>query len=371
MDLDFTDDQIQLRQAVRRWIDKAYTPERRRRNVAEGGFDRQAHAELAGLGLTGLCVAEDHGGLGLGPIEAMVVMEELGRGLVLEPLAQTFIAGTVLSGHAPQPLRSRWLPPLIAGEALIVLAHQEPDARYRLDHCNTSATPGTQGWSLSGSKTLVPAGDQADAWLVPARTGGRLGLFLVERQAPGVRTQGYLMQDGSRAADVHLSGVAATLICEDGLPVLELAAAIGLASSCAQAVGAMELALALTADYLKTRRQFGVEIASFQALRHRLADMKTQLELARGMSGYASLMLGRPAAERRQALARAKVQIGRSMRFVGQQAVQLHGGIALTDEYVMSHCFKTLTQLEMSWGDTLHHLAVVSDGMRDEAGVFA
>jgi hypothetical protein len=161
------------------------------------------------------------------------------------------------------------------------------------------------------------------------------------------------------------------LLTGEGLAALELAQDLGIASIAAYAVGVMDRTLAVTVEYLNTRKQFGVPIASFQALRHRVADMKMQLELARSMSYYASLKLNAPADERRRALSRAKVQLGHSMRFVGQQAVQLHGGIGVTDEYIVSHYFKTLTQLEMTWGDTLHHLGEVSARMQDTAGVFA
>ncbi|MGP1683290.1 MAG: acyl-CoA dehydrogenase family protein, partial [Giesbergeria sp.] len=163
----------------------------------------------------------------------------------------------------------------------------------------------------------------------------------------------------------------ATLIAKDGLNALELAVDTGIAALCAEAVGVMEQALALTVDYMNQRKQFGVAIASFQALRHRVADMKMQLELARSMSYYASLQLSAPAAERRAALSRAKVQLGQSMRYVGQQMVQLHGGIGVTDEYIGSHYFKKLTQMEMTFGDTLHHLGEVSGRMQETAGVFA
>ncbi len=200
---------------------------------------------------------------------------------------------------------------------------------------------------------------------------GQLALFLVERSASGVSTRGYGTQDGSRAAEVSLEQAPATLITADGQAALEHAVDIGIAAACAEAVGVMDKTVAVTAEYLNTRKQFGVPIASFQALRHRMADMKMQLELARSMSYYASLKLNAPAGERRRALARAKVQLGQSMRFVGQQAVQLHGGIGVTDEYIVSHYFKKLTQLEMTYGDTLHHLGEVSARMEDTAGVFA
>jgi alkylation response protein AidB-like acyl-CoA dehydrogenase len=371
MDFDFSEDQEQLRDAVRKWVDKGYDFERRRRTVAAGGFDRAAYTELADLGLAGLYISEADGGMGMGPTEAMVVMEELGRGIVLEPLAQTLIAGGVIGAYAPASLKAAWLPRVASGEALLVLAHQERGARYRLDVCSTTATQVGTGWTLSGSKSVVPVGDQADAFIVPALVQGRMALFLVERSAADVGTQAYPTQDGARAADVVLSNAAAELITSDGLSALEHAVDIGIAAACAEAVGVMDKTLAITTEYMNTRKQFGVAIASFQALRHRVADMKMQLELARSMSFYATLKLNAPTDERRAAMARAKVQLGQSMRFVGQQAVQLHGGIGVTDEYIVSHYFKKLTQLEMTFGDSLHHLGEVSSRMQDTAGVFA
>jgi alkylation response protein AidB-like acyl-CoA dehydrogenase len=216
---------------------------------------------------------------------------------------------------------------------------------------------------------VVPAGDEADAFIVPAHTAHGIRLFLVETGHAQVR--GYPTQDGSRAAELTLRQAPAQLITADGLEVLERAADVGIAASCAEAVGLMDAFVQLTVDYMNTRKQFGVPIASFQALRHRIADVKMQLELARSMSYFASMKLGEPAAQRRRALSQAKVQLGQSMRFVGQQCVQLHGGIGVTDEYVGSHYFKRLTMLEMAWGDTQHHLGEVSARMQDTAGVFA
>ncbi len=371
MDFDFSEDQEQLRDAVRKWVDKGYDFERRRRIVSAGGFDRAAYTELAELGLAGLYVSEEHGGLGMGPVEAMVVMEELGRGIVLEPLAQTLIAGAVLQTHAPAAVQSAWLPRIAGGEAIVVLAHQERGARHQLDRCKAQASEAGGQWTVSGTKSVVPVGDQADAFIVPALAGGQIALFLVERAAAGVSTSGYLTQDGSRAAEVTLANAPAKLITTQGLTALEEAADIGSACICAEGVGVMDKTLAITVDYMNTRKQFGVAIASFQALRHRVADMKMQLELARSMSYYASLKLKAPQAERRQAIARARYQLGNAMRFVGQSTVQLHGGIGVTDEYIVSHYFKKLTQLEMTFGDTLHHLGEVSSRMQDTAGVFA
>ncbi|MEY2861376.1 MAG: hypothetical protein RLZ68_371 [Pseudomonadota bacterium] len=371
MDFDFSDDQEQLRDAVRKWVDKGYTFDRRRAAEKAGGFDRAAYTELAELGLTGLYVPEDDGGMGMGPVEGMVVMEELGRGIVLEPLAQSLIAGAVIAGYGDTATKTAWLSAIASGEKLVVLAYQERTARYQLDICEAKATQAPGGYVLNAIKTVVAAGDQADAYIVSAKVNSQLALFLVERESAGVSTKGYGLQDGSRAAEVNFKNAPATLLTTDGTTALEHAVDIGIAALCAEAVGVMDKTLAITAEYMNTRKQFGVAISSFQALRHRAADMKMQLELARSMSYYASLKLNAPASERRAALARAKYQLGQSMRFVGQQAVQLHGGIGVTDEYIVSHYFKKLTQMEMTFGDSLHHLGEVSARMKETAGVFA
>ncbi|MDZ7936976.1 MAG: acyl-CoA dehydrogenase family protein [Rhodoferax sp.] len=371
MDFDFSDDQEQLRDAVRKYVDKGYTFERRVAAEKAGGFDRSAFNELAELGLTGLYVPEDDGGMGMGPIEGMVVMEELGRGMVLEPLVQSLIAGAVIAGYSDAATKATWLPGIASGEKLVVLAYQERSARYQLDAGEAKAHQAPGGYVVNATKSIVAAGDQADAFIVSAKVNSVLGLFLVERESAGVSTRGYGMQDGSRAAEVSFKNAPATLITTDGLKTLEHAVDIGIAATCAEAVGVMDKTMALTAEYLNTRKQFGVVISSFQALRHRAADMKMQLELARSMSYYAALKLNAPAPERRAAMARAKYQLGQSMRFIGQQSVQLHGGIGVTDEYIGSHYFKKLTQMEMTFGDSLHHLGEVSARMQDTAGVFA
>lgn len=371
MDFDFSDDQQALRDAVAKWVEKSYDFERRQQIVAAGGFDRAVYDELAGLGLAGITIDEAHGGMGMGPVEAMVVMEELGRGIVCEPLAQAFVTSAAIQAHGSDAVKQAWLPRIASGEALVVLAHQERKARYRLDVCETKATKSGDGHALTGLKNIVPAGDQADAFVVPALLDGQLALFLVERGAEGVSTRGYPTQDEARAADLKLDNAPANLITTDGLTALTHAVDVGIACLCAEGVGAMEQTLKLTVDYMNQRKQFGVVIASFQALRHRVADMKMQLELARSMSYYGTLKLNAPEAERRQALSRAKVQLGQAMRLIGQDSVQLHGGIGVTDEYVGSHYFKRLTQMEMTYGDTLHHLGEVSERMQDTAGVFA
>lgn len=371
MDFDFSDDQTQLRDAVAKWVEKSYDFERRKQIAKAGGFDRKVYNELAGLGLTGLYVDEAHGGLGLGPVDAMVALEELGRGIVLEPLAQALVTSATIQGYGSDAVKKAWLPGIAGGEKLVVLAHQERKARYRLDVCDAKATQSGSGYTVTGLKNVVPVGDQADAYVVPAMLSGKLALFLIERSAKGVATRGYATLDEGRAADVKFDAAPAALITTDGLTALTHAVDVGIACACAEGVGAMDQTLRMTVAYMNQRKQFGVVIASFQALRHRVADIKMQVELARSMSYYVTLKLNAPDAERHMAAARAKLQLGQSMRFVGQQSVQLHGGIGVTDEYAGSHYFKYLTRLEMTWGDTLHHLAAVSDGMQETAGVFA
>jgi alkylation response protein AidB-like acyl-CoA dehydrogenase len=371
MDFDFTEDQESLRDAVRRWVDKGFSFERRHAIAKAGGKTRDVYRELAELGLTGLAIDAEHGGMGFGAVEAMVVMEELGRGLVNAPYAHGALVAPALLSAAPADMKEAWLPKIADGSGLVVLAHQERHARYRLDAVTTPAKETSEGWLLDGAKSVVPAGDEADAFIVPALHEKKISLFLVTRGADGLAVRGYPTQDGARAAELTLRSTPATLIVHDGLALLEQAVDVGIAAVCAEAVGLMDRLVALTVEYMNTRKQFGVPIASFQALRHRIADVKMQLELGRSMSYFASLKLNEPAAVRRHALSRAKVQLGHSMRFVGQQCVQLHGGIGMTDEYLGSHYFKRLTMLEMAFGDTLHHLGEVSSTMQETAGVFA
>ena len=371
MDFEFTEDHESLRDAVRRYIDKVYSFEHRKTIVAKGGFDRAAYASLAELGLTGLCISDAHDGMGMGPVESMIVMEELGRGIALEPLAQTIICGVLIENFASDAIKKAWLPHIASGEKIVVLAVQERKARYSLDKCEAKAAVAGANTAVNAIKNVVSVGDHADAYLVPAMLDGKIALFLVERKASGVVTQGYGCQDGSRAADVSFVNAPAELITKDGAAALQLATDCGIANTCAYAVGVMDKTIAVTADYMNTRKQFNATLSTFQALRHRIADVKMQLELARSMSYFVNMKLGSPAAERSRAASQAKVQLGQSMRFVGQQAVQLHGGIGVTDEYIVSHYFKTLTQLEMSFGDSLHHLGEVSSRMHETAGVFA
>jgi len=379
MDFDFSDDQEMLRDSVRKWVDKAYGFEQRRATVKAGGFSAQAWSDLADLGLTGLQVPEAQGGMGFGPVDAMVVMEELGRGIVLEPYAAVALVATHLLKAGKAPSAELWLQGIASGKERVVLAHQERSARYKLAHVETTAKNVNGTWQLNGKKIVVPGGAHAGAFIVPARVSGAvdapegIALFLLSKGEKGAKVDGYGTQDGASAADLTLTDADAIELLPAGpaFAALEEAIDIGIAALCAEAVGVMDKLVAVTVDYMNTRKQFGVAIATFQALRHRIADVKMQLELARSMSYFATLKLGEPAAARRRALAQAKLQLGQSMRFVGQQCIQLHGGIGVTDEYIASHYFKRLTVMEMSYGDTMHQVGEVAARMQDTAGVFA
>jgi hypothetical protein len=315
--------------------------------------------------------------MAFGAVEAMVVMEELGRGLVNAPFAAAALVSPALLQAAPAEVQAAWFPKIADASALVVPALQERAARYQLSHVTTTATQAGGGWQLSGQKSVVPAADEADAFIVPARISGGandtagIGLFLVEKGGAGVTVTGYATQDGGRAGELKLAHATATLITADGWAALQHAVDVGIAAACAEGVGAMDKMVAITVDYMNTRKQFGTTLATFQALRHRIADVKMQLELGRSMSYFATLKLGEAAPQRRRAISQAKVQLGHSMRFVGQHCTQIHGGIGVTDEYISSHYFKRLTMLEMAYGDTLHHLGEVSERMQDTAGVFA
>jgi alkylation response protein AidB-like acyl-CoA dehydrogenase len=309
----------------------------------------------------------------------MVVLEELGRGIVVEPYGAVAVVATTVLKAGHEAAAAPRLQHIAEGKEIVVLAHEERRSRYRLAHVETTAHGSGASWRLSGRKIAVPAGASAAAFIVPARVSGAIddaagiSLFLVSPGQPGVEVRGYPTQDGASGADLVLNEAAAIELVAPGaaFATLELAVDAGIAALCAEAVGAMDKLVAITVEYMNTRKQFGVAIASFQALRHRVADVKMQLELARSMSYYATLKLGEEPSARRRALAQAKVQLGNSMRFVGQQCIQLHGGIGVTDEYAASHYFKRLTVIEMTFGDTMYQLGEVSRRMQQTAGVFA
>jgi len=368
MDFDLSDEQRLLQDSVERLISDEYGFEQRKAlGKSEAGYSDAMWAKFAELGFLGLPFAEDDGGFGGGPVETMILMEAFGRGLVLEPyLATVVLGGGFLrhGGNAAQ--KAALIPEVAAGKLKFAFAHTEAQSRYDLNAVETTARRDGDGWILDGRKGVVLHGDSADKLFVTARIGGGprdrsgIGLFLVDAGASGVSRQGYATQDGLRAAEVTLVGVrvaADGVFSEDALPLVERVVDEAIAAVAAEAVGAMAATQALTIDYLKTRKQFGVAIGSFQVLQHRGSEMFIALEQARSMAMLATMMAAEDdAAERRKAVAAAKIQIGRSARFVGQQAVQLHGGIGMTMEYAVGHYFKRLTMIDTMFGDADHHL---------------
>lgn len=374
MDFEFTEDQIALRDTVAKWAQRDFPFSRRHKLALDGGYTAEVYAELAALGLTALAIPEDFGGLGMSAVDAMVVMEELGRGLINAPLTAGALVVPALLTDGDQDIASFWLPKIAEG-CYLAPALQERKSRYDLANISTTANESNGEYRLSGQKSVVPAADEAEAFIVSARISGAtsdtdgIGLFLVESKLNGLDVKAYPTHDGARAGELILNDVNATLINADAWETLQKANDVGIAAACAEGVGVMDVFSAMTAEYMKTRKQFGVPLSSFQALTHRLADVAMQQELGRSMSYFASLKLDEATPIRRRALSQAKVQLGKSMRFVGESCVQLHGGIAVTDEYMGSHYFKRLTMLEMAYGDTQHHLGEVSDRMLMTAGV--
>jgi alkylation response protein AidB-like acyl-CoA dehydrogenase len=372
MNFDFKEEQLQLADALKRWIARDYGFEARRAIVqSPGGTSEQAWATMAELGLTALPVPEEQGGFAGDAVDMFVVMQELGRGLVVEPYFATVLGAEFLrlaGGHASLLER------VAAGELKLACALGERQARHDMRDIATRATRTGQdgaGWLLDGEKKVVLHGAQAGVLVVSARIGGGqrdedgIALFALPADAEGVHLSDYRMLDGQRAADVRLDGVRVGPDAAIGRPgagwaILEAALDYGVGLLCAESLGVMDALFAATLEYLKTRQQFGVPIGKFQALQHRMADMYIHLEQARSMALLAAVRLrASDKAERRRAVSAAKYRVGQSARFVGQQAVQLHGGMGVTDELPAAHYFKRLSTIELTLGDSDHHLARV------------
>lgn len=372
MDFNFNDEQLQLADAIDRWIARDYTFDARRAIIAApGGASKQAWATLAELGLTALPVPAAQGGFDGDAVDLFLVMGALGRGLVVEPYFATLLGAECLrlgGGH------DAFLAQVAAGDLKLACALGERQSRHDLADILTVAGADGDGWRLNGAKKVVLHGAQAGALVVSARTHGArrdedgITLFALPADAPGLTITGYRMLDGHRGADVTLRDVRvgpAAIVGAVGAAwsVLEAAADYGAALLCAEAVGALDALFALTLDYLKTRQQFGVAIGKFQVLQHRMADMFMHIEQARSLALLAAVRVaeerrGIGAADaRRRAVAAAKYRVGRAARFVGQQAVQLHGGMGVTDELPAAHYFKRLATIELTLGDSDHHLA--------------
>ena len=369
MDFDLSDDQRLLKDSVDRLLADRYGFEARNGHRREpGGWSRAMWAQFADLGLLGLPFAEEHGGFGGGPVEVAIVMEAFGRALVVEPyFASIVLSGAVLRHAAPDEIMAELVPQVTAGEKLVAFAGQERQARWSVNDVQARAIQQDGTWRITGEKTLVLHGDTADTFVVSARTEGGhrdrhgIGLFLVEADAPGVSRRGYPTQDGTRAAEVSFADALARLVRLDALESLEAAMDEAVAALCSEAVGTMDAMHAMTVDYLKTRKQFGRPIGDNQALQHRAVDMLVSLEQARSIAMFGTMMCRDPdPTDRQRAIHATRVQINNSGRHVGQEAVQLHGGIGVTMEYAVGHHFKRMSMIARQFGDTDTHLSALA-----------
>jgi len=383
VDFNYTQEQQMLADTVERFVADSYSLEvRRQLATSERGFSEEHWRQFAEMGLLGLVVPEQYGGLGSSAAETLIVMQALGRGLVLEPYWSTAIVAARLvavSGTVEQ--KARWLPAIADGSTRVALATFEPEARFDLPHICSRALPTPAGFVLNARKAVVLQAPGADALIVSARTGGDVtdrrgvSLFLIDAKASGVTIESFPNIDGQRSAEVTLRDVAvgsdAVLGQVDGsFEPLQYAVDVGLAALCAEAVGCMEQLIAMTAEHLRGRRQFGRPIGTFQALQHRVAEMAIATEQARSAALLAAAHLDdekldgdrdRDRIARRRAISAAKATIGRSGRTVGQYAVQLHGGMGMTDELAVGHYFKRLTCIDMTWGNSEHHTELFGD----------
>lgn len=370
MDFDLSEEQSLFKDVIGRLLAGHYAFAQRDTYArSETGWSREVWSRLAEMGLLALSFDAAHGGSGGGPVETMIAMEEFGRALALEPYLATVVLGAGLLRHcASAEQKSSLLPRVASGGLILAFAHTERQSRYDLHDVACRARRDGGAWILDGEKMVVLHGDSADVLLVTARTaGGRrdrggIGLFAVDAGADGVTRRGYATQDGRRAAHVALANVRVDAVAalgdpEGALPVVERVVDEAMAALAAEAVGVMLALHAQTVDHLRTRRQFGAAIGSFQALQHRAADMYVAVEQARSMAMLATMMVAEADhLLRHRHIAAAKIQIGRSGRFVGQQAIQLHGGIGMTAECKAGHAFKRLTTIDTLFGDADHHL---------------
>lgn len=370
MDFDLTDDQRLLTDSVNRLLGDQYTFEKRKNFLkTPEGWSTALWAQYAELGLLGLPFDEEYGGFGGGAVDVMLLMQSFGRHLVVEPYLSTVVLGGTairLAGSAEQ--KSEILPGVAEGSTKLAFAHYERQSRYDMTDVLTTAKASGDGYVLEGAKSVVLHGDSADKLIVSARTSGArddrsgISLFLVDGTADGLARRGYTLRDGSRAAEISLSGVQVpkgSLLGElnNALPVIERVVQAGIAATSAEVIGTMETMQSMTLEYLKTRVQFGKPIGENQALQHRAAEMMVALEQGRSMAVLAAMMVDEPdAAERERNISMAKVGVGQAGRFVSQNAVQLHGGIGMTEEYAVGHFFRRVMVIEHLFGDTAYHL---------------
>lgn len=369
MDFNFSEEQTMIRDSLARLIREQYDFETRRSVVeSESGWRPEMWAQFAELGLLMAPFSEEDGGLGGGPLDAMVVMEEFGKGLVVEPYIPSVVcAGGFLKHAGTDAQKEEHLGALMGGERVFAFAYAEPRGRYNLADLETTAKKDGAGYVLNGHKSVVVGAPWASHLVVTARTGGDrrdadgVSVFIVAKDADGVTTRDYPTIDGRRASEVYFENVsvgADALIGEEGgaLPLVERVADEAIVALCAEAMGAMGVAHQMTVEYSRQRKQFGTPIGKFQVLQHRMVDMFMEHEQSISITYMATLKLDESEAERKKAVSAAKVRIGQGGRFVGQESIQIHGGMGMTEELAVGHYFKRLTMINSEFGNVDHHM---------------
>ncbi|MBV45239.1 MAG: pimeloyl-CoA dehydrogenase small subunit [Rhodobiaceae bacterium] len=368
MDFSFSEEQTLLRNTIQSFIQDNYDFDKRTEIVkSEEGMKIKNWKLFSDLGLLGLPFSEDDGGLGFGPIELMIVVEEFGKGLVVEPYIQTIVTCGGFLKRASEKQRSKYIPKIISGEDIWAFAYAEPQGRYNLNDLTTKASKEGDNYILNGYKCVVSAAPWSKKLIVSARTSGDqrdeegISLFILDKDSSGISLRDYPTVDGSRASEIILEDVKVSsenLIGEEGKAseLIEQVVDESIAAVCAEAIGAMSVLNETTVEYCKTRKQFGQPIGKFQVLQHRMVDMFMQYEQSVSMTYMVNLKLHEEYSERRKAASGAKVQICKAAKFIGQSAIQLHGGMGMTDELNVGHYFKRLSMIENLFGNIDHHL---------------
>ena len=374
MNFSLNEIQAMLADTIDKFIDNDYDFEIRQRHAgSEAGFSNDVWRTFAELGWTAVPFDESDGGFGGGPIDIMVVMERFGRGLIVEPyLANVVLAGGALRRAANQEQNSRWLHPMIAGDLQTALAFVEPQARYEISNVSTTATSNGDTWALNGSKGYVLNGRHAEIVIAPARTSGNqadkdgITLFAVPADADGVKINDYPTVDGHQAAELNLTDVNVPAdnvlgVVDAGFSVLDATIDDATLAVCAEAVGIMQAMKDKTVEYAKNRVQFGVPIGSFQALQHRMVDMLMECEQTQSLLMWATMVNAENADEAKRAISAIKYQVGTAGRKIGEEAVQMHGGMGVTWELDIAHYFKRLIAIGQILGNADWHLDKLAD----------
>jgi pimeloyl-CoA dehydrogenase small subunit len=373
MDFNFTEEQGMIRDSLSRLIREQYDFDTRRKVVAsKEGWRPAMWAQFAELGLLMAPFSEEDGGLGGGPIDAMVVMEEFGKGLVVEPYLPSVVCGGGFLKRGSDAQKAEHLAGIMSGEQIFAFAYAEPRGRYNLSDLETTAKKEGAGFSINGHKAVVIGAPWATHFVVTARTSGErrdakgVSVFVVAKDAKGVSTRDYPTVDGRRASEVYFENVSVSAEAvvgevDNGLPLVELVTDEAIAALCAEACGAMKVAHEMTVEYSRNRKQFGTAIGKFQVLQHRMVDMFMEHEQSVSMTYMATLKVDEDEVTRKKAASAAKVRIGQGGRFVGQQAIQIHGGMGMTDELAVGHYFKRLTMIDAEFGNVDYHLKRYTD----------